>query len=290
MADELNSTSNDVAPSDAGVGTETVDNGQSNDTEDLGALKRAYERTKEELKALKIQAQRAKILDQLEEGGVKPEDLPTKLKELKEQQNAEERISQLKAELESANAAEKREIQQRYEAQISVLNNHVKAQTRRAKLTDVFITGGGSAQNELDANQFSALVSQFIELEDVPIKDENGAVISYESKVKSFKSPKGEQLWVDHEKEIGKVRPAELDDFLRKIKAGEYGRALQILLPAYNQSSGSDISSSGGIGGANYIRTSRSNLAEMMAKMSPQELTEFRQGLNSGKKTIEYVD
>jgi hypothetical protein len=108
------------------------------------------------------------------------------------------------------------------------------------------------------------------------VRDDSGAVIAYESKIKKFRSPTGDTLFVDDGK-TGQVREAKLEDFLGQLKQGKYGKALQQMLPAYNQSSGSGISGGSGssaMGGVYPL----SQMSQIMAGMNPQQLADVRSG------------
>jgi hypothetical protein len=80
-------------------------------------------------------------------------------------------------------------------------------------------------------------------------------------------------LYVDDEKQIGKMRAGDLKDFLIGVKKGLYGIAIQSLLPAFNQSTGSGIPSAGGVG--SFTQMTRSQMAEQMGKLSTAENEKF---------------
>ena len=240
---------------------------------EVAGLKSALEKLKGELKDLKP---KAGIVDQLLAEGITPDQIPAKLAEIKEQGKAQEQIAQLKAEWESQTRAEREQAEKLYKAQLQSLSTHLQGQTRDKALTDVFLAGGGQAQSEFEAKQFKTLIGDLIEWEDQPVRDDAGTVIAYESKIKKFRSPAGDTLFVDDGK-TGQVREAKLEDFLSHLKQGKYGRALQQMLPAYNQSSGSGISGGSGSSGLPSVLP-KARMAEIMAGMSDQQLADVRAG------------
>lgn len=278
MVDDLTTAPETGATGDAGAGVDfditSIPDVAS--AEDVTKLKSAFERQKQRNQELADKAKRAEILDKLLSDGLTIEELPAKLAEIKEQGKAQEQIAQLKAEWESQTRAEREQAEKLYKAQLQSLSTHLQSQTRDKALTDVFLSGGGQAQSEFDARQFKTLISDFVEWEDLPVRAEDGAVIAYESKIKKFRSPTGDTLFVDDGK-TGQVREAKLEDFLGQLKQGKYGKALQQMLPAYNQSSGSGISGGSGssaMGGVYPLL----QMSQIMAGMNPQQLADVRSG------------
>jgi hypothetical protein len=280
MADDATTVAPETgAPADGG----TVEKVEIRDTpnadgmipaSEVAGMKSALQKLKDELKELKP---KAGIVDQLLSEGISPEQIPQKLAEIKEQGKAAEQLAQAKAEWESLTRVEREKAEQAYQAQIKSLSSYLQNQTRDQALTDVYLTGGGQSQNGLDASQFKTLISQFVEWEDQPVRDDEGKVVAYQSKIKKFRAPGGDTLFVDDSK-TGTVREAKLEDFLAKIKKGEYGTPLQTMLPAYNQASGSGLSMTGGVGGGNgRLMLKRSQLVEM-SKLNAKELAAVKAG------------
>jgi hypothetical protein len=275
MADEMTNAAETAASSEAS-GVEIRDTPNADGmipASDVAGLKSALEKLKNELKELKP---KAGLFDQLASDGIDPSELPTKIAQLKEQQAAAEQIAQLKAELESRYRGEREQAEQAYQAQLKTLSTYLQGQSRDTSLTEVFIAGGGKAQSKLEAQQFKTLVNNFVEWEDSPVRDESGAVIAYESKIKKFRDPEGQTLFVEDNKS-GQVKEANMPDFLNEIKKGRYGAALQYMLPAYNQSSGSGIAGGGGVAGTGRLVLRRSQLANL-GELTPAQIKAVRKG------------
>jgi hypothetical protein len=278
MAEDLTTAQvNDVPTGDASV--QPAISPQSG--EDVTALKNAYLRTKEELviakEQIKEQLKRATILDQIEAGGITLDQLPARLAALREAQAADERIAALRSEMEKQAADKLLDIQQQHNNQVAALNKYLRMESRKASLDNLFLSGGGSAQSPSDVNAFRKLAEEYIEFEDDPIRDINGQVVGFQAKIKGFKDAEGNPLYVDDAKQIGKMREGDLNDFLIGVKQGLYGQAIQILLPAFNRSTGSNIPSAGGVG--SFTQMTRAEMAERMGKMSELENKEFLQAI-----------
>ncbi len=229
--------------------------------DELGPLKRAYERTKEELKDLKTKAKRADILDQLEAGGIKPEDLPNKLAQLKAQEEQERALEQKLAEKEASYRRQKEEIEQQYLQQLSERDKQIADIKRERQFDELMAKAGASAE---DAYDFKAVASRFIEF------DEN-------NQIKAFKKRDGSNFYVEDAKS-GEVKPATEMDFIIAARKGEYGKTLQAILPAYNQSSGSGISAAGGIGSDGILTFTQAevNSPEWPANLPPDKMAKVR--------------
>lgn len=199
--------------------------------EDVTGLKSTLAKYKAQVAELSPLKAKAAIVDQLIAQGIKPEDIPVKLAAIQEQQKAEQLIEQRLAEAQAQARADQEILTQRYQGQISELTQQINAQTRRVQLETVLGKAGG---NVADYSDFSAIASRYIEFGD-------------DQAIKSFKGPDGNTLYVDDEKQVGKVRAATMDDFILKAKTGEYGKALQSILPAINQSSGAGLPGSFGV-------------------------------------------
>jgi len=248
-------------------------------TEDVGALKRAYERQKqivaEQSKTNESLSQKAAILDRLTQQGVDPATIPALLAELKEQQNAADTAAKLRAELEFAHAAKLKTTTEGYEIQLTALDNYVRVRANEQTLDGIFLEGGGVASNALEMQQFRNLVAMFVDLESAPIK-QGDTVVGYRAEIKTIKQPDGTPYFVpDSSKMNSQSRPATMADLLTAIKKGDYGRSLQVMLPAYNQSSGAGISVAGGrIGGKAVL--SSGNIGSQLASMTPEQLAAVR--------------
>jgi antirestriction protein len=261
MPDEINSDAVHPSPADSGDEAKPITPEAPGDDE-LGPLKRAYERTKEELKEAKARAKKAEILDQLEAGGISAADLPAKLAQLKAQAEQEEILNQKIAEIQAQARAEQQQIEERYLNQLKERDTQIAQTQRQRQLESVLAETGAPASAYGD---FEALAARYIEF------DENNAI-------KSFKTPTGEAFYVDDDKQAGKVRPANTNDFVIAAKKGEYGPALQALLPAFNQSSGSGISSAGGIGGDGVLTFTQAevNSPEWPANLPPEKMDKVK--------------
>jgi hypothetical protein len=275
MADETTNATENVAPSEAsGAEIRDIPNADGMiPASEVAGLKSAFEKLKNELKEMKP---KASLFEQLASDGIDPTELPAKIAQLKEQQAAAEQIAQLKAELESTYRLEREQAEKKYQDQLKSLSGYLQTQTRDSALTDMFIAGGGKAQSKLEADQFKTLISRYVEWEDVPVRDPNGAVVAYESTVKKFKDPDGQTLFVDDGK-TGQVKEAKAVDFISEIKKGKYGPALQYMLPAYNQSSGSGISGGGGTTSTGRLVLRRADLANM-GSLTPAQIKAVRKG------------
>ena len=120
---------------------------------------------------------------------------------------------------------------------------------------------GASAE---DAFDFKAVASRFIEF------DEN-------NQIKAFKKRDGSNFYVEDAKS-GEVKPATEMDFIIAARKGEYGKTLQAILPAYNQSSGSGISAAGGIGSDGILTFTQAevNSPEWPANLPPDKMAKVR--------------
>jgi hypothetical protein len=276
MADETTNATEPVAPSDASGDVEIRDVPNADGmipAAEVAGLKSAFEKLKNELKEMKP---KASLFEQLASDGIDPDELPAKIAQLKEQQAAAEQVAQLKAELESRYRAEREQAEQAYQTQLKTLSGYLQGQSRDTALTEVFIAGGGQAQSKLESQQFKTLISGFVEWEDAPVRDDKGAVIAYESKIKKFHDPDGQTLFVEDGKS-GQVKEAKMADFLTEVKKGKYGPALQYMLPAYNQSSGSGISGGGGTTSTGRLVLRRADLANM-GSLTPAQIKAVRKG------------
>lgn len=231
------------------------------DGDEIGPLKRAYERTKEELKKLRSQAKRAEILDQLEAGGISADDLPNKLAQLKAQEEQEQALERKLAEKEASYRRQREEIEQQYLQQLSERDRQIAEIQKERQFEELM---GKAGANVEDAYDFKAIASRFIEF------DEG-------NQIKAFKKKDGSNFYVEDAK-TGEVRPATEMDFIVAARKGEYGAALQTILPAYNQSSGSGISAAGGIGSDGLLTFTQAevNSPEWPANLSPDKMAKVR--------------
>jgi len=270
-----------MPPADGGSQDADIDLSKIPDTiptEDVGALKRAYERQKQivadQAKTNESLAQKAAILDRLTQQGVDPATIPGLLAELKEQQNAADTAAKLRAELEFAHAAKLKTTTESYEVQLTALDNYVRVRANEQTLDGIFLEGGGVASNAMEMKQFRSLVSMFVDLESAPIKD-GETVVGYRAEIRTIKQPDGTPYFVADSTKMNTTRPATIADLLTAIKKGDYGRSLQVMLPAYNQSSGAGISVAGGrIGGKPVL--SSGNIGSQLASMTPEQLAAVR--------------
>ena len=226
-----------------------------------GAFLRGYKRVKEENSELKALRQRASILDELERGGIKPEELPDKLKSIKAQQEQEEALQKRIVELQAQERAERERLEQQYLEKLQKTQQQVVQYEKQRALEQV-LAASGAPMDVYD--DFSAIAGRYIEF------DEN-------NKVKSFKNKAGDTLYVEDNK-TGGVRLATKEDFIVAAKKGEYGLALQSILPAFNQSSGSGIPSSGGTGPDGMLTFTRSEMddPEWQSRLTPEQLEKVR--------------
>lgn len=228
--------------------------------EEVKGLKATLEKLKELNKQLKT---KAALVDQLSSEGVDPSNLPQRLKELKEAQAAQERLDQIKAELEAAHRAKIEELQRKYQEDVSNLTQQIKANDRRHTLEQVLARGGGSMASYDD---FAAIASRYL-------------MLNEDQKIVGIKPPpgtEGETLYVEDEKQVGKVRQATVDDFLIYAKLGKYGPAIQAILPPLNQASGSGLPNKSGLSPGKLVLR-RSQLSEM-GKLSESQLAAIRNG------------
>ncbi len=225
-------------------------------TEDVRGLKSTLEKLKAQVTELKGLQPKAQLIDQITQQGISTDELPARIAALKEQQKSEELLQQREAEIKAQAKAEQEQLQQRYQGEISKLTDQINAQTRRVQLEGVLGRAGG---NVADYTDFAAIASRYIEFGD-------------DQAISSFKDVDGSTLYVDDEKQVGKVRAATVDDFIIKAKSGAYGKALQSILPAINQSSGAGLpNSSGGSSGTGPIVLTQAQINNM-GSMSNDEL------------------
>ena len=279
MADELNPTATDGAGGDAESGSSSTnldinalpDQGTQ---EDLRPFKAAYERTK----ALNQQlAQKVQLLDELIAQGINPSEIPKIVKEKEEAQNQVERI---RAEAIAEKDAEVKKHVDQYQQRLTGLDQHIKSQSVNTMLNELFVQSGGTATDGLALMQFRSLVQPFLEVEYEPLKNDE-MVIGYNASIKEIKTADGKPYFVDHEKEAGKVRPANAEDFMIAAKKGKYGSALQAMLPAFNQSTGAGLPLSGGgrsQSGKIQLSSDSKVQAEQIKALSPADQQKVAKG------------
>lgn len=215
--------------------------------ENVAGLKSAFEKIKAQLNELKPLKAKSDILDQLTTQGISPDQIPAKLAELKRQEVTAQEVERQIAQVQAREAAEREQLTQAYQSEIAKLNDTIQKSRRKEAYESVLSIAGGSAA---DYEDFSSIASRFIEF------DENQGI-------KSFKAPDGKTLYVNDDTVVGKVKPATAYDFVLKIKKGDYGRALQAIVPALNQATGSGLPSSVGIGGDGVLRITQAELNNM---------------------------
>lgn len=228
-------------------------------TEDVKGLKSAFEKLKAQVTELKGLQPKAALVDELSSKGINPQDLPAKILALQEQQKAQDLLEQKLAEERARAKAEQEQISQQYQGKISELTQELNSQLRRTELESVLGKAGG---NVTDYNDFAAIAGRYIEFGD-------------DQQIAGFKAPDGSTLYVDDEKQVGKVRAATVQDFILKAKSGEYGKALQSILPAVNQSSGAGLPGSYGVNPDGPIRLTQAQI-DNMGSMSDKELNAIR--------------
>ena len=225
---------------------------------EVAGLKSTLEKLKAEVANLKP---KASLVDQIAEQGIDPNTVASKIAALKQQQEQEQLLEQRLAEAQARYKAEQAEIERRYLEQIQAKDKEISANKRQRALESVLAETGAPASVFGD---FEVLASRYIEFGE-------------DNQIKSFKSPSGEMFFVEDEKQAGKVRPAGVADFVVAAKKGEYGPALQALLPAFNQSSGAGIASGGGSGSGGKLVLRQSQLADI-AKLTPAQLKAVQAG------------
>lgn len=252
MADNLDNVPElEQQPSaDSSVDPETLDLSGIPDelpVEDVKGLKSTLEKLKAQLAELKPLKAKASILDELTTQGIDPSQIPAKLAELQRQQQTKEEVERQIAQIRAQETAAQEEQRQVYEGQIAKLAAEIQANQKQKALESVLAIAGGSAS---DYNDFSSIASRFIEFDE-------------SQQIKNFKDVDGKTLYVNDPSDVGKVRPATAYDFVVEVKKGKYGRALQAIVPALNQSAGSGIPSGPGIGGDGILRLTQAELNTM---------------------------
>jgi hypothetical protein len=276
MSDDITNAPDVAAAGDAGDVQirDTPNDAGLIPADEVRGLKSALERQKAENAELKRLAQRAKVVDELLEGG-DPAELKAKLAQLKRQEELEEERQKQEAELRSRFERERAETEAAYNQRINLLTETLKETARSQTINSIGQQAGLSASTTAEAAMFQSFVEQHVEFEYLPVM-RGETVVGYTSEVKRIIGPDGKDLgYVDDPAAPGEVKKADVRDFIRKIQQGGYGPALQSMVAAYNRSSGAGVVGGSGRGGD--IIMSRDELANL-GKMSPAELAAIARG------------
>jgi len=211
----------DTAPAPTPAPTE-VDTSTLPDTvngEDIGPLKRAYERQKEEARQLKEQMQR---LEQML-GNSNPEEVQRQIAELKAAQERAKQMEQLQAEAEAKYKRQQEELQQQHQGEVKRLKAEIEERDRQQTYQSLFAANNGLGT---EYPVFEAVASKYWDYDPAT------------KTITKFKKPDGSTLFTDAD---DGVKEASAADFIREVQIGTYGKALQACFPPLNRSSGAEL-------------------------------------------------
>lgn len=219
-------------PADSSPETPTSSTDVDDDSEDLGPLKRAYERQKEESRKLKEEMKA--IRDAL--GNADPSEVQRKLEELADAERRKEENERAQAEARIRFEKEKAELETRYKQQLKQRDEQIQERDKEAAYQQLFNSSGGDAS---EYRIFRAAASEFFEY-DPETKE-----------IKSFKRPDGSTLYA--EGESGEAVEAKPADFIMEVRKGTYGKALQQCFKPLNQASGAELPMTASVNGADVL-------------------------------------